>query len=58
MTLDKDLQSIQEVRNMMKKAVAAQKEFQDWDQAQVDALVKAIADACIANAEPLAKMAH
>ncbi len=58
MTLDKDLQSIQEVRGMMKKAVAAQKEFQDWDQARVDALVKAIADACIANAEPLAKMAH
>lgn len=58
MTLDKDLQSIQEVRNMMKKAVAAQKEFQSWDQARVDALVKAIADACIANVEPLAKMAH
>lgn len=58
MTLDKDLQSIQEVRNMMKKAVAAQKEFQNWDQARVDALVKAIADACIANVEPLAKMAH
>lgn len=58
MTLDKDLQSIQEVRGMMKKAVAAQKEFQDWDQARVDALMKAIADACIANAEPLAKMAH
>lgn len=58
MTLDKDLQSIQEIRNMMKRAVAAQKEFQDWDQARVDALVKTIAEACAANAEPLAKMAH
>lgn len=58
MTLDKDLQSIQEVRNMMKRAVAAQREFQDWDQARVDALVKTIAEACAANAEPLAKMAH
>lgn len=58
MTLDKDLQSIQAVRDMMKKAVAAQKEFQSWDQGRVDALVKAIADACEANVEPLAKMAH
>lgn len=58
MTLDKDLQSIQEVRNMMKKAVVAQRKFQSWDQGRVDALVKAIADACVANVEPLAKMAH
>lgn len=40
MTLDKDLQSIQEVRNMMKRAVAAQKEFQSWNQEQVDSLSK------------------
>ena len=58
MALDRDLQSIQEVRDLMKKAVAAQKEFQSWDQGRVNALVKAIADACIAKAEPLAKMAH
>lgn len=58
MTLDKDLQSIQEVRDMMKRAVSAQKEFQSWDQERVDALVRAIANACIANVEPLAKMAH
>lgn len=58
MALDKDLQSIQEVRDLMKKAVAAQKEFQSWDQARVDSLVKTIADACIANVEPLAKMAN
>ena len=58
MALDRDLQSIQEVRDLMKKAVAAQKEFQSWDQGRVNALVKAIADACIAKAEPLAKMAN
>lgn len=58
MALDRDLQSIQEVRDRMKQAVAAQKEFQSWGQEQVDALVKTIADACTAQAEPLAKMAQ
>jgi len=57
MALDKDLQSIQEVRDLMKRAVAAQQTFQSWDQSRVDGLVKAIADACVAQAEPLAKMA-
>lgn len=58
MVLDKDLQSIQETRDLIKKAKSAQKEYQGWSQTQVDKLVKAIADACIANAEPLAKMAE
>lgn len=58
MALDKDLQSIQETRDLIKKAKAAQKEFQNWSQERVDALVKVIADACIANAEPIAKMAE
>ncbi len=58
MALDKDLQSIQETRDLLKKAKAAQKEFQSWSQMQVDKLVKAITDACIVNAEPLAKMAE
>lgn len=57
MGLDRDLQSIQEVRDLMARATTAQKEFQNWEQERVDALVKAIADACIAQAEPLAKMA-
>lgn len=57
MGLDRDLQSIQEVRDLMARATDAQKEFQNWEQERVDALVKAIADACIAQAEPLAKMA-
>lgn len=57
MALDRDLQSIQEVRDLIRAAKRAQEEFATWSQEQVDALVKAIADACIAQAEPLAKMA-
>ena len=57
MALDRDLQSIQEVRDLIAKAKVAQKEYATWDQARVDALVRAIADACIAKVEPLAKMA-
>lgn len=57
MSLDKDLQSIQEVRDLMKKARAAQKILSEWNQNQVDCLVKAVADACINHAEPLARMA-
>lgn len=55
--MDRDLQSIQEVRDLIRAAKKAQQEYAEWSQEQVDALVKAIADACIANAEPLAKMA-
>ena len=57
MELDKDLQSIQEVRCLMAQAKAAQKILAGWSQEQIDALVKAMADACIAQAEPLAKLA-
>lgn len=57
MALDKDLKSIQEVRDLMKQAKAAQKELQSWNQEQIDRLVEKIARACIAQAEPLAKMA-
>ena len=55
--MDKDLQSIQEVRDLMRKAKVAQKEYANWSQEQVDALCKAICEACMAKAEPLAKMA-
>lgn len=58
MEYDKDLRSIQEARDLMKNAKAAQKALGEYDQKQIDDLVKAIADACIAQAEPLAKMAH
>ncbi len=57
MGLDMDLQSIQEVRDLIRDAKKAQEVFGTFDQRQVDQIVKAIAEACAANAEPLAKMA-
>ncbi|NCB99870.1 MAG: acetaldehyde dehydrogenase (acetylating) [Clostridia bacterium] len=57
MGLDMDLQSIQEVRDLIRNAKKAQEEFSTFDQRRVDGIVKAIAEACAANAEKLAKMA-
>ena len=57
MQFDKDLQSIQEVRDLISRALEAQEEYASFSQEQVDRIVKAIAEACAANAERLAKMA-
>ena len=57
MGLDKDLQSIQEVRDLIRKAKKAQAEYAGFCQKKVDSIVKAVAEACAAKAEPLAKMA-
>ena len=57
MEFDKDLLSIQEVRNLVAKAKAAQEIYAGFSQTQVDNIVKAISDACVANAQRLAKMA-
>ena len=57
MVFDKDLQSIQEVRDLVARAKEAQKIFATFDQARVDRIVEEIARACAAQAEPLAKMA-
>ena len=57
MGLDMDLQSIQEVRDLIRNAKRAQEEFGTFDQSRIDGIVKAIAEACAANAERLAKMA-
>lgn len=57
MEFDKDLRSIQEVRNLVAKAKAAQQEFTEYSQQQVDQIVRTIAEACAANAERLAKLA-
>ena len=57
MEFDKDLRSIQEVRNLVAKAKQAQAEYASYSQEQVDQIVKAIAEACAAQAERLAKMA-
>ena len=55
--MDRDLQSIQEVRDLLGKAKEAQRQFAGFSQERVDAICFAIADACAQNAEMLAKMA-
>lgn len=55
--MDKDLQSIQEVRELAQIAKEAQLEFKHFNQKQVDKIVKAAADAAFAESERLAKLA-
>jgi len=55
---DRDLCSIQEVRDLVKRAKAAQAEYASFDQSSVDGIVKAVAQACAAEAERLAKAAE
>lgn len=57
MTLDRDLQSIQEVRNLIANAKVAQKEIATYSQEKIDRIICEIATACAQNAERLAKMA-
>lgn len=49
MEFDKDLQSIQEVRNLVMHAVAAQKELAKMSQEQIDHICCEIAQACVAQ---------
>ncbi len=56
--IDKDLLSMQEVRELVERAKQAQQELAQADQAQVDRIVRAIADAGVRNAKRLARMAH
>ena len=56
--IDKDLLSMQEVRELVERAKKAQQELAQMDQAHVDRIVKAIADAGVRNARRLAQMAH
>ncbi|HSM48967.1 MAG TPA: aldehyde dehydrogenase family protein, partial [Draconibacterium sp.] len=56
--MDKDLQSVQEARELARKAKEAQLEFKHYNQEQVDKIVKAMADAGFKASEKLAKMAH
>ena len=56
--IDKDLMSMQEVRELVGNAKEAQKELARMDQEQVDRIVKSIADAGVRNAKRLAKMAQ
>lgn len=57
MTIDKDLQSIQEVRHLIAAAKKAADQLSAYSQEQLDVLVKAMAEACAKQAERLAKMA-
>ena len=57
MTLDRDLQSIQEVRDLVANAKKAQKELAKLSQEQIDRIICEIAKDCAANAQSLAKMA-
>ena len=55
--MDADLKSIQEARDLVQRASAAQRAFARADQATVDRVVTAMARAASANAERLARQA-
>lgn len=55
---DKDLLSMQEVRELVGTAKKAQQELAEKTQAEVDRIVRSIADAGVRNARRLAQMAH
>jgi acetaldehyde dehydrogenase (acetylating) len=55
---DRDLISVQEVRDRVSLAVKVQTMYREYDQAAVDRVVEAVAKAAAAEAEPLAKLAH
>ncbi len=55
---DKDLLSVQEVRELVERAKMAQKELLEKDQEFVDKIVKSIADAGVRNAKRLGYLAH
>ena len=57
MDFDRDLVSVQEVRNLIAASKLAQEEYSNWDQQRVDMLIKAITEECEKNSERLAKMA-
>ena len=55
-TRDKDLQSIQEARDLVARATEAQKRFAAFSQQQLDAVVDACAEAATAAGEQLARL--
>lgn len=57
MSLDKDLQSIQETRRLIEKASDAAKVLANFTQEQTDTVVRAMAEAAAEHAEPLARLA-
>ena len=55
--MDADLRSVQEARDLVARAAAAQRQFATADQATVDNVVRAMSAAAVANAERLARLA-
>ena len=55
---DKDLLSVQEVRELVERSKAAQEKLLEMSQCQVDRIVESIANAGVRNAKRLAQMAH
>lgn len=58
MNFDKDIQSVQQARDLARTAKEAQLEFKHYSQQQVDKIIKAMAEAGFAESERLAKMAN
>ena len=58
MKLDKDLASVQEVRNLIASAKEAQLKLSEMTQAQIDAICEAMTNAAYDQRELLAKMAN
>lgn len=56
--MDKDLQSIQEVRDLLKSATEAQKIYSTFSQEQVDEIIKEISEEAQKHEVELAKMAN
>ncbi|MFQ5662940.1 MAG: acetaldehyde dehydrogenase (acetylating) [Terriglobia bacterium] len=54
---DPDLLSLQEVRDLVERAFAAQQRWATFSQAQIDAVIDAMAAAATQAAEPLARLA-
>lgn len=57
MLQDKDLQSIQEVRDLVRRAHQAQKIFETFSQEQVDSVVQSMASAALREAKSLGELA-
>ena len=57
MNIDRDLESIQEVRNLIAAAKEAQRTLAEFTQEQIDKICCEIAKECASNAQRLAKMA-
>lgn len=56
--MDRDLASIQEVRDMLARAREATSQFKHFTQDQVDRVVQAMGQVALNNAKRLARMAH